>query len=146
MTVAFLIEHSFTLMETDPFTFQWMTWRRDPEVKFGISLNFDESNDKVEVAGIADESLAGEKNRRLSTFPSTRGCTLKTGDIIEAVNMETDIEEIQRELRTALRVQLSVARTKNFNVPEPPNAMEPQWIRAPRIGFKCVLAFEVMEY
>ena len=46
-----------------------MTQRRDSEVKLGISLNFDESNNKVEVAGISDESLAGEKNRRLSEIP-----------------------------------------------------------------------------
>ena len=68
--VVFPIGHPFTLMETDPFVFQWMTWRRDSEVKFGISLNFDEFNNKVEVAGISHESLAGEKNRRLSEIPA----------------------------------------------------------------------------
>ena len=40
-------------METNPFEFQWMAWRKDPEAKFGISLNFDEANDQVEVASVA---------------------------------------------------------------------------------------------
>ena len=78
-----------------------MTQRRDSEVKFGISLNFDESNNKVEVAGISDESLAGEKNRRLSEIPGAYSYALQPGDIIEAVNLQTEIEEIQRELQTA---------------------------------------------
>ena len=105
-------------MDENPFTFQWMTWRNDPEAKLGISLNFDEFNDKVEVAGIVDESLAGEKNRRLNAFPSTRNCTLKIGDIVEAVNLQTDIEEIQRELRTALRIQLKVTRLRDRDEPD----------------------------
>ena len=105
-------------MKANPFVFQWMVWRKDPEARFGISLNFDEANDKVEVASIANESLAGEKNRRLSTFPSTRGCALRTGDDIEAVNLQTDIEEIQRELRTALRIQLKVTRPRYCEAPD----------------------------
>ena len=87
-------------------------------MKFGISLNFDEFNDKVEVAGIVDKRLAGEKNRCLSTFPSTRSHALKPGDIIEAVNLQTDTEEIQRELRTALSVELRVSRSGNRDVRE----------------------------
>ena len=87
-------------------------------MKFGISLNFDEFNNRVEVADIADKSLAGEKNRCLSTFPSMRSYALKSGDIIEAVNMLTDIEELQRELRTALSVELRVSRSWNHDVSE----------------------------
>ena len=87
-------------------------------MKFGISLNFDEFNNKVEVAGIVDNSLAGEKNRCVSTFPSTRSYALKSGDIIEAVNLQTDIEEIQRELRTALSVELRVSQSGNLDVCE----------------------------
>ena len=125
--VVFPTGHSFTLMETDPFTFQWMTWRRDSEVKFGISLNFDEFNNEVEVAGISDESLAGEKNRRLSEIPGAYSYVLQPGDIIEAVNLQTNIEEIQRELQTALSIHMKVARMKDFVVPDPQIAMESQW-------------------
>ena len=81
-------------------------------------MNFDEANDKVEVASIANESLAGEKKHRLSTFPSTRGCALRTGNVIEAVNLQTDIEEIQRELRTAPRIQMRVTRPKCCEAPD----------------------------
>ena len=73
---------------------------------------------EVEVAGIADKSLAGEENHRLSTFPSTRSPALKSGDIIETVNLQSDIEEIQRELRTALSVELGVSRSGNHEVRE----------------------------
>ena len=105
-------------METNPFVFQWMVWRKDPEARFGISLNFDEANDKVEVASIENESLAGEENHRLSTFSSTRGCALRTGNIIEAVNLQTDIEETQRELRSAPRIQMRVTRPKYCEAPD----------------------------
>ena len=105
-------------------------------------LNFDESNDKVEVAGIVDESLAGEKNRRLSAFLSTCSHTLKPGDIIEAVNLQTDIEEIQRELRTALSVELRVARTKDLNVYDRSAVNCPG---DPRVSLERVPALEMME-
>ena len=105
-------------MEADNITFQWTIWRKNTEVKFGISLNFDERNNKVEVASVADRSLAGEKNRCLNIYPSTHSYALKTGDVIEAVNMLTDIEELQRELRTALSVELKVSRSGNHNVRE----------------------------
>ena len=85
-------------------------------MKFGISLNFDEFNDKVEVAGIVDKSLAGEKNRRLSTFPSTCSQALRIGDFIEVVNLQTDIGE----LRTALSVELRVTRSGDFDAHERP--------------------------
>ena len=113
-TVASPTEYLFISMETDYFTFNWKTWRRNPEVKFGISLNFDESNNKVEVASVADRSLAGEKNRRLSEIPAACSYILLPGDIIEAVNTQTEIEEIQRELQTALSIHMKVARMKEF--------------------------------
>ena len=104
-----------------------MTWRKDSEMKFGISMNFDESNNKVEVAGISDESVGGEKNRRLSEIPAACSYALQPGDIIEAVNLQTDIEEIQRELQTALSIQMKVARMKNFSVPDTQTAKDSQW-------------------
>ena len=105
-------------METNPFVFQWMVWRKDPEARLGISLNIDEADDKMEVASIENESLDSEKSHRLSTFPSTRGCDLKTEDVTEAVNLRTVIEEIQRELRTAPRVQVWVTRPKYCEAPD----------------------------
>ena len=82
------------------------------EEKFGISLNFDEFHNRVEVANIAYKSLAEEKNHRLSMPPSTNSFDLKSGDVIEAVNTLTDIEELQKELRTALSVELRVSRSR----------------------------------
>ena len=83
------------------------------------------------MAGISDESLAGEKNRRLSEIPAACSHVLKPGDIIEAVNLQTDIEEIPRELQTALNIHMKVVRMKDFGVPNPQIAMEPQWVSAP---------------
>ena len=37
-------------MKTNPFAFQWMVRRKDPEARLGISLNIDETDDKMEVA------------------------------------------------------------------------------------------------
>ena len=88
--------------------------RRTPRVKFGISLNFDEFNNKVEVAGISDESLAGEKNRRLGEIPGAYSYALQPGDIIEAVNSQTEIEEIQRELQTALSIHMRSGPDERF--------------------------------
>ena len=64
-------EASNTNMNAKDYTFQWMTERDNADVKLGISLNFDESNGKIEVAGIADKSLAGEKNRCMTTHSHT---------------------------------------------------------------------------
>ena len=73
----FATGHPFINMEYDDITFHWKIRRKDAEVKFGISLNYNEFNNKVEVAGITDKSLAGEKNRCLNTFPSTSSFVLK---------------------------------------------------------------------
>ena len=118
---CFPTEYLFTSMETDHFTFDWKTWRKNPEVKFGISLNFDEFNNKVEVASVADRSLAGEKNRRLSEIPAACSHILIPGDIIEAVNTQTEIEQIQRELQTALSINMRVARMKEHGEFGPPD-------------------------
>ena len=104
-----------------------MTQRRDSEVKFGISLNFDESNNMVEVACIYDKSLAGGKNRRLGEIPGAYSYALQPGDIIEAVNSQSKIEEIQRELQTALRIHMKMARTKDSSVYDTKIAAESPW-------------------
>ena len=87
-------------------------------MKFSISLNFDDFNNRVEVADIVDKSLDEEKDCYLNTFPSTCSYALKSGDIIEAANLQTDSEEIQRELRTALSVELRASRSGNHGVHE----------------------------
>ena len=105
-------------METNPFVFHWMVRRKDPEARLGISLNVDEVDDKMEVVSIENGSLDSKKSRRLSTFPSTRGYGPKTEDITEAVNRRTAVEEIQRELRTAPRVQVRITRKKYCETPD----------------------------
>ena len=75
----------------------------------------DEANDSVEVAEIYGESLAEERNRRLSEIPGAHSYTLQPGDIIEAVNSQTEIEEIHRELRTALSLNIEVSRTRDIS-------------------------------
>ena len=49
---------------------------------------------------------------------------LQPGDTIEAVNLQKNIEEIQRELQTALSIHMGVAKTKDFIAPDPQIAME----------------------
>ena len=85
--------------------------RKNLDEKFGISLKFDERIHKVEIASIAEKSIAAAKNHRLEMYPSTHNFTLQTDDIIEAVNQKVDIDEMQKELRTALSVELRVRRT-----------------------------------
>ena len=85
------------------------------EVKSDTSLKFDEFNNEVEMYDIVDRSMAEEKNLGPNTFPLTRSYALKLGDIIEAVNMQRNIDEIQRELRTALSVKLRVSRSGNLD-------------------------------
>ena len=98
-------------METKKFTYQWIATRGCANEKFGISLNFDERNNEVEIASIAQRSIAAAKNHLLDTYPSTFYFALQSGDIVEAVNQKTHIDEIQKELRTALSVELRVHRT-----------------------------------
>ena len=98
-------------METQKYTYQWVATRGCANEKFGISLNFDERNNEVEIASIAQRSIATAKNHLLDTYPSTYNFTLQSGDIVEAVNQKTHIDEIQKELRTALSVELRVHRT-----------------------------------
>ena len=93
-------------------------WREDPEAILDISLNIDEAEDEMEIASIENGSLDRKKSRRLSTFPSTRGCDPKIEDIAEVANLRTAIEEIQRELRAAPIVQVWVARLKYCEAPD----------------------------
>ena len=99
----------------DPFTFHWAIQRENADANLGASLNFDEFNDLVEVTDIYGESLAGERNRQMSELPGGCSNALQSGDINETVNSQTEIEEIQEELRTALSVNSEVARTRNSN-------------------------------
>ena len=99
-------------MEARKFVFQWVVMRKNLDEKFGISLNFDERINQEEVASIAEKSIAAEKNHSLEMYPSTHNFTLQTDDIIEAVNQKVDIDEMQKELQTALSVELQVRRTK----------------------------------
>ena len=105
-------------MEADNIIFQWSTWRGNNEEEFNAYLNNDERNDKVEIPSIEDKILTEEENCCLHTYPLTQSYALKTGDISETVNMLTDIEELQRELRTALSVESKVSRSGNHEVSE----------------------------
>ena len=82
------------------------------EEAFDISMKFDEFHDRVDVANIAYKSLSGEKNHCLSMFTPTYSYALKSSDVTEAIDTLTDIEELQRELRTALSVELRVSQSK----------------------------------
>ena len=92
--------------------------RKDPEAMLGISLVVDEADDKIEIVGIENGSLDSKKSCRLSTSPSTRGCGPEMEEVTEAVSRRTAIEEIQRELRTAPRVQVRITRTKYCEAPD----------------------------
>uniref|UniRef100_A0A7S1F1M7 PDZ domain-containing protein n=1 Tax=Noctiluca scintillans TaxID=2966 RepID=A0A7S1F1M7_NOCSC len=106
----------FPPMGMDPFTFQWVTWRRETDRKLGISINFDEQNNLIQVASISESSLAGEKNRSIQAMPEVCSQDLRPGDIIEVVNQRTDLEEIQRELRSALNIHMKVVRKSGLSV------------------------------
>ena len=105
-------------MSADSFTFLWENQRKNCDTKFGLSWNFGEFNDLVEVTNIYGESFAEEKNRRLSETRGAYGYGLQPGDIIEAVNSKSEIEEMQRELRTALRFNVKVSRTRDCSAYE----------------------------
>ena len=99
------------------------------EVRSDISLKFDEFNNGMEMYDIMDRNLVEEKNLGPNTFPLTRSYAMKLGDIIEAVNMRKNIDEIQRELRTALSVELRVSRSGNLeacSVPAERETEEPR--------------------
>ena len=106
-------------MEADNIIFQWSTWRGNNEEKFNAYLNFDQCNDKVEVLSVADKSLTEEKNRRLYIYSLTQSYALKT-------RMLTDIEELQRELRTALSVESKVSRLRNHEICEQSSRASPK--------------------
>ena len=64
-----LVPPVFPPMDMDPFTFQWVTWRRETDRKLGIFIDSDEQNNFVQVAGISEISLTGEKNRSSQAMP-----------------------------------------------------------------------------
>ena len=105
-------------METDPFVVQWMVWRKDPEAWFGISWNPDEIDRKKEIINPANEGTTGEKIYCLSTFLLTSNCALRNGDVVEPVSPQTDLEEIQRELRAATTMQMRIAGPKYCEAPD----------------------------
>ena len=105
-------------MKTNPFAFQRMVERKDPVAWLSTSLNINEADDEMEVNGIENESLDNVKRRRMSIFRWTGGYDMKNKDVTEAVNLRTFIEEIQRELRTAPRIQVRVAQPRYCEAPE----------------------------
>ena len=105
-------------MKTNPFAFQQMMMRKDPVAWLSTSLDTDKADDVMEVKCIENESLINVKSRRESTFPSTRGCVMKNTDVTVDVNLRKFIEEIQRELRTALRIQVKVAQPIYCEAPD----------------------------
>ena len=94
------------------------------EIRSDISLKFDEFNNGVEVYDIVDRSLVEEKNLDPNTFPLTCSYALELSDISEAVNVRKNIDEIQRELRTALSVKLRVSRSGNIEACSAPAERE----------------------
>ena len=109
-------EHDEMTMERYTLGFLWTAQRKDHEEKFGISLNFDESRNKIEVASVAELSLAAEQNHNLNMHPQTSAYSLQTGDIVEAVSWQKSIDAIQKELQTALSVKLYVRRAEYLYV------------------------------
>ena len=91
---------------------------KDPEARLSISVNIDETDDKMEVVITEIESLDSKKSRRLSTFPSTRGCDPKIESIPEAIDVRMAIEEIKRELRAAPRVLARNTQPKYCEAPD----------------------------
>ena len=84
----------------------------DSETRSNISLKFNEFNNGVEVYDIVDRSLAEEKNLDMNTCSYAP----KLGDIVETVNMRKNIDEIQKELRTALSGKSRVSRSRNTEI------------------------------
>ena len=49
-------------MKIDTFTFQWVTWRREVDRQLGVSIDFDEKNNLIQVIEVSEVGLAGERN------------------------------------------------------------------------------------
>ena len=56
-------------MKMDPFTLQWVTWRREVDRQLGVSIDFDEKNSLIQVIDVSEIGLAGEKSRRIQATP-----------------------------------------------------------------------------
>ena len=98
-------------------TVHLLAYMETGEVRSDISLKFDEFNNEMEMYDIVDRSLVEEKNLGPNTFPLTRSYDMKLSDIIEAVNMQKNSDEIQQEC-------------------------EPE---EPRVRYECVPAREMMK-
>ena len=70
----------------------------------------DDKNNLVRVVDVFEDSLAGEKNRRIRAIPELCDQDLRPGDMIEIVNERTNHVEIQQDLRSALNTHMKIAR------------------------------------
>ena len=94
-------------------TVHLLTYMEAGEVESGISPKLNELNNEIEMYDIVDRILVEDQNLGPNMFPLTRGYAMKLSDLIVAVNMKKSIDEIQRELRPALSVKLSIQRSIN---------------------------------
>ena len=97
-------------MKVDSFTFQWVTWRREVDRPLGVSIDFDDKNNLVQMVDVFEDSLAGERNPRIRAIRKLCDQDLRPGGIIEIVNETANHVEIQRELRTSLNIHLKIVR------------------------------------
>ena len=93
-----------------------MTQRRNSDVKFGISLNFDESNNLVEVAGIYDKSLAEEKNCAWVKFqgPTATPCNLAT-----SLKPSTRRQKLRRSSESCEQLSAFILKWPGQRIPTP---------------------------
>ena len=90
-------------------TFQWVTGRREVDRPLGVSIDFDDKNNLVRVVDVFEDSLAGEKNRRIRAILELCVKDLRPGDI-EIVNELTDHVEIQQDFRSAVNIHMKILR------------------------------------
>ena len=105
-------------METDPFVDQRMVRKTDPETWFSISWNYDEIDHKKEIFNPANKGTAGEENSYLNMLFLTNHCARRNGDIIETASHQTNLEEIQRELRAATTMRMRITGPKDCEAPD----------------------------
>ena len=77
-------------MKVDSFTFQWLTWRREVDRPLGVSIDFDDKNNLVQMVDIFEDSLAGERKLRIRAIRELCDQDLRPGGIIEIVNETTN--------------------------------------------------------
>ena len=86
-------------MEVDTI-FHLVTWRREVDRLLGVSIDFDDKNNLVRVAG--------ERIQRIRAIPELCDQDLGRGDIIEIVNERTNHVEIQKGFRSALNIHMKI--------------------------------------